>query len=602
MNRIVVRLLTAFLTVIAFTALSQLAAVVFIGIVIARGIPQASLQKVGKALQQAFETIHVSPSTEDSYILLALLFGSVIVAALLAVFLARRIALPLEAVSRAASRVAQGDWQARAPLHPREARGGSETARLVRNFNSMASSLEGLEAERKATVAAIAHELRTPLTVLRGRLEAVRDGVLETTPEEFSVLISQVELLSRLVTDLRTLSLMEAGQLSLERQELDFALLVRSVALGFQTKASEKHLRLEVRADELVPLSVDAERLHQVIANLLENAVRYTSEGFVRVSLEAELSRVTLRVRDSGGGIPAEALPHIFERFYRAESSRARVSGGSGLGLAIVQAIVTLHGGNIEARNHPEGGAEFTVTLPRHGSSLVATKQVTLQRRRLQPVTPVKDGFIAPGSFTAALYHAISFPLGLLYFILIVVGGSVGLATSILGVGLVILLLTFIFITYAANLERWLNDSLLGVPVAFTAKPMRGNLFKRLTISLRDPMTWRSLVYLTVKFPFSLVSSVTLLILGVLSAGLVLSPLIRVFSSQVEITLTPLNWSVKTLNDSLLASVAGVILTVLTFLLSNLSATLWARFARWMLGDSAGSATRASPPQPVLER
>ena len=609
MNRIVVRLLTAFLAVIAVTALSQLGVIMFIALVVARGIPEASLQKVFAVVAAALKTVNVGFTTEENYILVALLFGSVIVAVLLAVLLARRIAGPLEAVSQAANRVAQGEWSARAPLHPREARGGSEMARLVRHFNGMAENLEGLESERRATVAAIAHELRTPLTVLRGRLEAVRDGVLEATPDEFTVLISQVELLSRLVTDLRTLSLAEARQLSLERQEIDLATLVRGVVAGFATRAAEKGVRLEVNANLQMRLSLDSERIHQVIGNLIENALRHTSEGFVRVSLEGTSELAVLRVRDSGSGIPTEALPHIFERFYRAESSRARILGGSGLGLAVVKAIVSLHSGEVSARNHPDGGAEFTVTLPIRAGVLAISqptkkqrpeKQGSLPRKQqvsLQPLEPIAgDGMIAPGGFTAAIYHALSFPLGLLYFVVMIVCLSVSIATSIVGVGLVLLLLSFMFIGYAANLERWLNDALLGVPIASPQRTLKGGFFARLTATLRDPMMWRAVIYLIVKFPFSLLSSVGLLILGALSLALIAAPILQILSPRNHVVLMPMSWNVDTPAEAFFAALLGLFLAVFTTLLSSGLAWIWARFARLMLSDHHAT------PQPVNAR
>jgi signal transduction histidine kinase len=594
MNRLVVRLLVAFLAMIAVTGVSVLASLAFLVVLVSRGVPEALLKQVEVALRKAFEAATFSPTAEENYVLLALLFGSVIVATVLALLLARRIATPLEGVSRAATRVALGEWNARAPLHPREARGGSETARLVRNFNRMAENLEALESERKATVAAIAHELRTPLTVLRGRLEAVRDGVLEGTPDEFGVLISQVELLSRLVTDLRTLSLAEAGQLSLERQEVDVAVLLRSVVNSFETRAREKGVRLEVNASHPAPFSVDAERLHQVVANLLENALRHTDEGFVRADLEVGAAAITLCVRDSGQGIPSEALPHLFERFYRAEGSRARVSGGSGLGLAIVRAIVSLHDGTIEASNHSEGGAVFTVTLPREGrTAVVKPPKVRRAKRQRQPMD--NDGFIAPGTFTGLLYHALSFPLGLLYFLVLVIGATLGVGLSVLGVGLLILLATLAFASYAANLERWLNDALLGVPVLYTPRVGRGSVFARLASSLRDLMTWRVVVYLLLKMPFALLAGALLLVMSVLSVGLMSAPVIRSVSSRPNLEL--FDWQIRTIPEAFLAAAIGIAVGWLTMLISNGLAWSWARFARWLLQDDETSAVRRDAPR-----
>ncbi len=499
-----------------------------------------------------------------------------IVAVVLAVLLARRIAAPLQGVSEAATRVALGEWDARAPLHERD---GSETARLVRDFNSMASTLEALEAERKVSVAAIAHELRTPLTVLRGRLEAVRDGVLEGSPAEYGLLIGQVELLSRLIADLRTLSLAEAGQLSLERHDADIAALLRSVGAVFAPRAASKGLRLEVIAPEAVWLHVDAERLHQVIANLLENALRHTDHGFVRLSLETGVSSVNLRVRDTGAGIPSEALGRVFERFYRSDSSRSRASGGSGLGLAVSQAIVTMHGGRIGVRNHPDGGAEFTVTLSRNAVLEQPTKPI---RSRYVPQPSIEVRSAASSALTRAIYHGLSLPLSIMYLMLSLIGFALGIALSIIWIGLPILLATFWFFGYVAQLERWLNDSLLGVPISYTSRPLRGGVIARLSTYMRDPMTWWAGLYITVKIPFALLSSLSLLVLLSVSLALVAAPLILAFGGSV-ITLD--NWELTTPTEAAVATVIGLALLWITVLLSNGLARVWARFARWTLRD-----------------
>ncbi|NJK43587.1 MAG: hypothetical protein HC933_04340 [Pleurocapsa sp. SU_196_0] len=421
----------------------------------------------------------------------------------------------------------------------------------------------------------------------------MRDGVLEGTPDEFGVLISQVELLSRLVTDLRTLSLAEAGQLSLERQEIDVAVLLRSVVSSFSPRAREKGVRLEVNASQPARLSVDAERLHQVVANLLENALRHTDEGFVRADLEVDAGAVILRVRDSGQGIPSEALPHLFERFYRAEGSRARVSGGSGLGLAIVRAIVSLHGGTIAASNHPNGGAMFTVTLPRGAALEVKPSKVRRAKRQRQPMD--NDGFIAPGTFTGLLYHALSFPLGLLYFLVLVLGSALGVGLSVLGVGLLILLATLAFASYAANLERWLNDALLGVPIVYTPRAGRGSVFARLASSLRDLMTWRVVVYLLLKMPFALLSGALLLVMSVLSVGLMSAPVIRSISSRPNLEL--FDWQIRTIPEAFLAAAIGIAVGWVAVLISNGLAWSWARFARWLLQDDETSAAKRDAPR-----
>ncbi|MFN3392365.1 MAG: sensor histidine kinase [Meiothermus ruber] len=283
---------------------------------------------------------------------------------LVALVFARRMARPIEAISAAASSLAQGKLSVRIPAP----RGEDEIARLARNFNRMAEALEKLEAERRAMIADIAHELRTPLTVMQGRLEAIQDGVVPLEMGEIDRLHQQARLLSRLVEDLRTLSLADAGRLNLALQPLNLAELARRMAAAFGAALEAKQVALELRLPEgPVPVRADPDRLAQVIGNLLTNALEHTPAGG-RIALEVakDTTHAHLRVLDSGPGIPAEALNKVFDRFYRAEASRSRATGGSGLGLSIVKALVELHKGTVAAHNRPEGGALFEVRLPLH--------------------------------------------------------------------------------------------------------------------------------------------------------------------------------------------------------------------------------------------
>jgi len=283
---------------------------------------------------------------------------------LFAALIAWRLAKPLSAVSRAARLFAEGDLSARARLLPgqgrNEHRWGGEAVRLVDDFNVMAASLERLEAERQVTTAAIAHELRTPLAVLQARLTALRDGVFAFDAREVHLLAQQTEQLARLVEDLRTLSLAEAGKLTLYPHTCNLSALVKDVVESFEPRAAAKGVRLVVCAEEAT-LMGDAARLRQVVANLLDNALRFTPEsGSVEVTLRTDQAGVTLRVQDTGPGMSEDAQVRVFERFYRVNADRS----GSGLGLAIVKSLVELHGGRVEAMNAPGGGALFQVLLP----------------------------------------------------------------------------------------------------------------------------------------------------------------------------------------------------------------------------------------------
>lgn len=285
-------------------------------------------------------------------------------AVVLALVLARLIARPIESVSEAAGRIAAGDLSARIPVKPRGSR-GSETERLAASFNAMADSLQSLEESRRAMVADIAHELRTPLTVMRGRLEAMEDGVVELDIEEVRDLHAQVLLLTRLVEDLRTLSLADAGRLSLRVDEVDLADLARLAAAGYRVQAEAKDVRLDVAAPATAVVRADRERMMQVIGNLLDNALRHTpAGGRVILSVTPGPRTVALEVRDTGSGIPPGHERRIFERFVRTDDARSRGTGGSGIGLAIVKALVELHRGAVRAANAPDGGAVFRVELP----------------------------------------------------------------------------------------------------------------------------------------------------------------------------------------------------------------------------------------------
>ena len=311
--------------------------------------------------------------------LVALAFGVTAAA-----FIGRTIAAPISQVSRAAKRVAAGDLSARATISTRLARVGkdSEIGNLVEDFNRMAASLERLEHERQNMIADIAHELRTPLTILQGQIDAMSYGVVPLNSEQLGKLSRQTELLSRLVKDLRTLSLAEAERLSLDVTEVDLRALASDVVGGFQDSANAKNVTLTLKAEPASVLAkLDGDRIAQVLINLLSNALRHAPEkGSVVVKLSVPGSKAVLSVTDSGEGLSEEALKHVFNRFYRAEPSRDRASGGSGLGLSISKAIVELHGGRMTAANSSKG-AVFKVELP-----------LARDRSALHSLTPIREG------------------------------------------------------------------------------------------------------------------------------------------------------------------------------------------------------------------
>lgn len=286
----------------------------------------------------------------------------------LALWLSRLIARPIAVVSRAADRVARGDLAVRVPVTPAQLRSSLETQRLSESFNTMAASLEGYEAERKAMIADIAHELRTPLTAMKLRLQALEDGLLPLDDKEVQSLNRSADLLARLVEDLRTLSLADAGRLRLLPRDTDLSELVAGVLEDQRPRFAAKGVALELEAPAAaVPAKVDPDRLMQVVGNLLDNALKVTDEaGTVTVSLTRAGSDAVIGVSDSGPGLSAEAMEKAFDRFFQDRDLRHASAHGSGLGLAIVDALVRLHGGSVRAVNHA-GGALFEVRVPVSG-------------------------------------------------------------------------------------------------------------------------------------------------------------------------------------------------------------------------------------------
>jgi signal transduction histidine kinase len=225
-----------------------------------------------------------------------------------------------------------------------------------------------------ATAAAVSHELRSPLSVLRARLHALCDGVVQPDEKEFARLLEQVEHLGRLVEDLHTLSMADADGLSLYLTDLDLVALAADTLADHASRC--KLLRIDAALKTDVPKAVvraDKDRMRQVLSNLVENAMRYASAGRwleIGVTLQATNGRpafAVLTVSDAGDGLPSDVQAHLFQRFVRSGSSRARANGGSGLGLSIVHALVTLQGGTVEAGPSERGGTRFTIRLPCNG-------------------------------------------------------------------------------------------------------------------------------------------------------------------------------------------------------------------------------------------
>ena len=289
--------------------------------------------------------------------------AALVTAAAVSLLITRRLSRPIRALGMAAIQVAAGDYATRV-IPPGL---GPELDTLTTAFNTMAAALQATEATRRRLLADAAHELRTPLATLDAYLEGLADGVRSPTQETWDVLASQTARLRRLADDIALVSRAEEGQLPLHRVPVALNQLVTTAVHAARPGYEDRGVTLATRlAAELPALTADPDRLAQVLAGLLSNALRHTPPGgHVTVSTQAAGPDVTITVTDTGEGIAAEHLPHIFERFYRADAARDRARGGSGIGLTIGRALIAAHGGALTAASSGPGtGAQFTLTLP----------------------------------------------------------------------------------------------------------------------------------------------------------------------------------------------------------------------------------------------
>lgn len=294
--------------------------------------------------------------------LLVAALAATVAGLLTSLLLMREILRPLHQIARSSQRIAAGHYDERVATPSSD-----ELAAVADNFNLMAAALEQVEQQRIALIGNVAHELRTPLAGLEGYLEGLVDGVFPSEPETLSSMQREVRRLHRLVDDLQALSRVEAGQVSLHMSRFDLLPLVQRIVTQLQPQASAQNIDLQMTdPDQPLLVHADPDRAAQVLLNLIGNAIRYTPEGgSITVRLATADSMALVEVVDTGIGIPSEALPYIFERFYRVDRSRARSSGGSGIGLTIARHLAWAMGGELTAASAGLGqGSTFHFTLP----------------------------------------------------------------------------------------------------------------------------------------------------------------------------------------------------------------------------------------------
>jgi two-component system, OmpR family, sensor histidine kinase BaeS len=287
--------------------------------------------------------------------------AALVLAAMLAIWLARTLLNPVHRIAKATHSLAKGDYASRVDTQSHD-----ELGQLAHDFNRLAVTLERNETMRREFVADVSHELRTPLAIIRGELEALEDGVRQLDGAAIQSLQAEVGTLSKLIDDLYQLSLADLGTMTYRKVDVDMGKLLEATVETFQERLRKADIALDLRMPASpATILADESRLHQVFNNLIENSVRYTDAGGeLRIACAAVDDGVVVDLMDSAPGVDEKNMPRLFDRFYRVETSRNRASGGAGLGLAICRAIVEAHGGSIRAMPSPLGGLWLSIRLP----------------------------------------------------------------------------------------------------------------------------------------------------------------------------------------------------------------------------------------------
>jgi two-component system sensor histidine kinase BaeS len=303
--------------------------------------------------------------TQQSQMLYIIGGGILLLAAVVAFLLSRHLLTPVDKLTAGTQALMSRRFDTRIEVESKD-----ELGQLAADFNSMAQTLESYEHMRQQWISDIAHELRTPLSILRGEIEALRDGVREVNRDTLDSLYSEARHLSEIVNDLHELSLADTGALSIKKVPIDPAAVLKETLGHFKQGFAENQIKIENSLENQPPITIigDADRLRQLFSNLVENTLRYAdAPGILKIGQECTANRLILFFEDSGPGVPEGALDRLFDRLYRVDRSRSRAQGGSGLGLSICKSIVNALGGEIRATNGNSGGLRIEVELPHTG-------------------------------------------------------------------------------------------------------------------------------------------------------------------------------------------------------------------------------------------
>ncbi len=324
-------------------------------------------QNIGKVVINSYGPFFLNENDSDFLNAMNLAFViigsfSLVLSLIIGGILARRISRPIMKTAQIATQISEGNYGIRFEGKARV----RELDELIAAMNHMAETLDNQEDLRKRLTADIAHELRTPLSAVSSHLEMMMEGMWEPTNEILQGCYEEIERLTGLVVDLERLAEVESENLKLKKTPSDLLSLARTVKANFESESAKKNISLAVQGESSIA-PVDRDRMIQVLTNLLSNALKYTEEkGHIQITVKDGPVNGILTVEDDGIGIPADELPHVFERFYRTDKSRNRQTGGAGIGLAIVKSIVAAHGGEVEAESRVNHGSRFTVILPKN--------------------------------------------------------------------------------------------------------------------------------------------------------------------------------------------------------------------------------------------